>query len=539
VHEGNNSISVNGVGGIFEDSRGMLYIGSWAGGLITFNPGKETFKIYRHRAKDSTSVSNDIVQNFLESKNGIIWFSTLGGGVNAFDPVKEKFRAFTTKEGLCSNNVVSITADNNGDYWVGTQNGLSCFTPPRNPFNPGDSFHFRNYDKGDGLPGNTMALFAGYKDVDGKMFFGCEDAGLISFNPNELRDNDYIPPVYITDFSLFNKSVPPNDADGILKSRIESTKEITLSYNQNVISFDFAALNYVHPEKNKYAYRLVGFKKDWIYTDATKRFANYTNLDAGTYTFEVKASNNDGVWNETPATIKLIIRPPFWQTSWFRALMAVALIATAYGFYWYRLQHILRLQRIRNRIASDLHDDIGSTLNSISVYSEVAKNDSAKRDFSLNMIGESSRKVIDAMSDIVWTINPDNDSFEKIILRMRSLSYNLFRAKKIEFSFRADESLHGLKLSLEKRRNFYLIFKETINNLMKYSQAGRASVLLSLHSNTIALVVRDDGIGFDPTKKYNGNGLINMNRRAEEINAQLDIQSGEGIGTTVQLIFKA
>ena len=119
----------------------------------------------------------------------------------------------------------------------------------------------------------------------------------------------------------------------------------------------------------------------------------------------------------------------------------------------------------------------------------------------MNMIGESSRKVIDAMSDIVWTINPDNDSFEKIILRMRSLSYNLFRAKKIEFSFRADESLHGLKLSLEKRRNFYLIFKETINNLMKYSQAARASVLLTHHSNTIALVVRDDGIGFDPTKK--------------------------------------
>ena len=184
VHEGGNSISTNSVGLIFEDSRGMFYIAS-SGGLITFNPGNEMFKIYRHRAHDSTTVSNDIAENFLESKNGIIWFCTLGGGVNAFDPVTEKFRAFTTKDGLCSNDVVTITADDNGNYWLGTQNGLSCFTPPKNPFDPKDSFHFRNYDKGDGLPDNKMNLFAGYKDADGTMFFGCQDAGLISFHPNK------------------------------------------------------------------------------------------------------------------------------------------------------------------------------------------------------------------------------------------------------------------------------------------------------------------------------------------------------------------
>ena len=153
-----------------------------------------------------------------------------------------------------------------------------------------------------------------------KFISGALDAGLIYFNPGELKDNDYIPPVYITDLKLFNKSVQPNDADSILKSRIELTKEITLSYNQNVISFEFAALNYFHPEKNQYAYKLESFNKDWIYTDASKRFANYTNLDAGEYTFKVKASNNDGVWSPVIASIKLIITPPFWQTWWFRTL---------------------------------------------------------------------------------------------------------------------------------------------------------------------------------------------------------------------------
>jgi two-component system sensor histidine kinase UhpB len=197
------------------------------------------------------------------------------------------------------------------------------------------------------------------------------------------------------------------------------------------------------------------------------------------------------------------------------------------------------LQNIRNRIASDLHDDIGSTLNSISVYSEVAKNDPDKKEYSLNMIGESSRKVIDAMSDIVWTINPENDSFENIILRMRSLAYNLLRAKDIEFTFKADETLNHLKLSLEKRRNFYLIFKEALNNLIKYSHAKRVQISLLHHSNAITLMIRDDGLGFDATKKYNGNGLTNIRNRAKEINAQLAIESGKNIGTSIQLTFNS
>ncbi len=539
VHAGNNSISVNSVGDIFKDSRGILYIGSFPGGLITFNPENEKFKIYRHKVNDSTTVSNDIVQNFLEAKNGIIWFCTLGGGVNAFDPATEKFRAFTTKDGLCSNDVVSITADDNGHYWLGTQNGLSCFSPPMNPFNPKDSFHFRTYDKGDRLPDNKMATFAGYKDTDGKMYFGIQDAGMIAFHPDDLKDNAYLPPIYITDFKLFNQSIQPNDADSILKSPIELTKDITLSYDQNIISFEFAALNYLHPEKNRYAYKLEPFNKDWVYPDASKRFANFTNLDPGEYILKVRGSNNDELWNQVEASLKLIITPPYWQTWWFRVLLALAAASAVYGFYRYRLNNILQLQNIRNKIAADLHDDIGSTLNSISVYSEVAKKDPVRQTHALNMIGESSRKVIDAMSDIVWTINPDNDSFEKIVLRMRSLCYNLLRAKKIDCTFRANENLNSLKLSLEERRNFYLIFKEALNNLVKYSGAARVLVSLDRGSNNLILLIRDDGIGFDTDQKYNGNGLINMKKRAKEMNAQLLIESGPGMGTSIQLNFKA
>jgi ligand-binding sensor domain-containing protein/two-component sensor histidine kinase len=538
VHEGKNGISTNSVGGIFESSKGLLYIGSWNGGLITFNPDKESFKIYKHKSSNPNSPSGDIAANFLESKKGIIWFCTNGGGINAFDPVTEKFRAFTTKDGLCSNNVMSIVSDNYGSYWLGTQNGLSCFTPPEDPFDSKYHFCFRNYSKSDGLPDNRMALFSAYKDVDGKLYFGTEYAGFYCFRPELLKDNTYVPPVYITGLKIFNKNIRPHDADSILKMPVEQTKEITLSYKQNDISLEFTGLNYIHPEKNKYAYKLKGYNKDWINTDASKRFANYTNLDPGDYTFLVKASNNDGIWNETPASVHLIITPPFWETWWFRSLLIAIVVVVIFGIYRYRLQEIIKLQSIRNKISADLHDDIGSTLNSISIYSEVAKQDSSNYANALEMIGEASRKVIDAMSDIVWTINPENDSFENIVLRMRSLAFNLMRAKNIEFSFHASESLNNIKLSMEKRRNFFLIFKEAINNLIKYSDATLVSIQLVAEGQFVKLTIHDNGKGFDPTLPVNGNGLISMNRRAKEMKANFEIHSSAGEGTHTELLIK-
>lgn len=331
----------------------------------------------------------------------------------------------------------------------------------------------------------------------------------------------------------------PNDSTGILKTFIDETKEIKLSYKQNIVSFAFAGLNYFHSEKNQYAYKLKGFDKDWIYTDATKRFATYTNLDPGDYTFEVKGSNNDGLWNETPTLLHIIITPPFWQTWWFYTLCALAFAFIFYAIYWYRLQQVIKLQHIRNKISGDLHDDIGSTLNSISVYSEVAKQDASKHAHALEMIGESSRKIIDAMSDIVWTINPENDSFENIILRMRSLAFNLFRTKSIEFTFRADESLNNLKLSMENRRNFFLIFKEAVNNIVKYAEAAGVSIQLVYVDSFIKLIIHDNGKGFDTAQHSNGNGLNSMKRRAKEMKAKFQIESSAGNGTNIKLIMKS
>jgi signal transduction histidine kinase len=214
------------------------------------------------------------------------------------------------------------------------------------------------------------------------------------------------------------------------------------------------------------------------------------------------------------------------------------LILSFFVYRTYTARQALRLNEIRNKIAGDLHDDIGSTLNSISIYSEVARKNDENHDEALEMIGNASREVIDAMSDIVWTINAENDSFEKIIFRMKSLAFNLFRAKNIEFTFHADEILNEKKLTLEQRRNFYLLFKEAVNNLVKYAHAKRASITLTYENNRIRLSVKDDGDGFDMSQENTGNGLKNMKRRADEMNAAFKIDSLPGSGTHLELILK-
>jgi two-component system, NarL family, sensor histidine kinase UhpB len=201
-----------------------------------------------------------------------------------------------------------------------------------------------------------------------------------------------------------------------------------------------------------------------------------------------------------------------------------------------RVRNKLKLQTLRNKIASDLHDDVGSTLSSIAIFSEVAQQQSKEVVPMLNTISDSARNMLDAMADIVWTINPENDQFEKIILRMRNFSYELLGAKKIDFEFDADESSGKMKLPMDVRKNLYLIFKEATNNMVKYSEASKASFKIKGEKNNLTLLIRDNGKGFDINAESTGNGLKNMRKRAEEIGARLLIESIPGSGTTIQLM---
>jgi two-component system sensor histidine kinase UhpB len=216
--------------------------------------------------------------------------------------------------------------------------------------------------------------------------------------------------------------------------------------------------------------------------------------------------------------------------------LGLVLILVSLGYRTYRTRQLLKLQTLRNRIAIDLHDDVGSTLSSISIFSEIAKEQSSEVSPMLEQIGDSSRKMLDAMADIVWTINPENDHFEKIILRMKSFAYELLGAKKIHFEFEADENVSKIKLPMDVRRNLYLIFKEATNNMVKYAEADKASFSISGNKEKLTMFIRDNGKGFDVNKESQGNGLKNMKKRAQEIGANLLIESEIETGTTLQLI---
>ena len=301
------------------------------------------------------------------------------------------------------------------------------------------------------------------------------------------------------------------------------------------------SLSQLYDTTGRYKLALEHYKKAMVLRDTLfnqEKNKEFTRKEMN-YEFEKKEAATKAEFDKQMAVADVELKKQKLLKNFFIGGLALLLILSYFVYNNFRTANKLKLQNIRNKIASDLHDDVGSTLNSISVYSEVTKQKSPTVVDELEQIGDASRKIIEVMSDIVWTINPNNDTFENIISRMSTLAYNLLKAKNIEHTFQADESLNETKLSLESRRNFYLIFKEALNNLVKYSNATRASILLTRENGMIKLSVRDNGIGFDVTQTSKGNGLLNMKNRADEMKAQLKIESEKGSGTNVELIFKA
>lgn len=537
IYDGPDQLSKDFIVSLYSDKRGVLWIAG-ANGLFLFNTRSGEIKIFKHDDANPRSLSHNQPISFFDGESGKMWIGTEGGGLNVFDKKTETFYAYTVKDGLPGNTVYGILDDDKGNLWLSTNKGLCRFTPPTST---SDKPVCRNYNMSDGLPSNESNYNTSVKGDDGSLYFGTT-AGLVSFKPEQIKDNPFKPPVIITDFTVHNKSVLAGDSTKILQVPIDETKELKLSYRHNDISFTFAALNYVLPEKNQYAYKLEGYDKEWVHTDASKRFVSYTNLDAGEYILKVKASNNDGVWNETPAEIKLIIRPPYWQTWSFKLLCVVVAGMIMFVIFHNRMQKLREIRRIRNKIASDLHDDLGATLSSISIMSELVnqqvRDQSPQASSLLEKIGSSSRNMIESVNDMVWAINPQNDSFENIIKRMRTFASEILGAKDIAFHFDFDKNILQSKLKMEIRRNLYLIFKEAVNNVAKYSQAANAFVMIWNRENNLKMTIRDDGSGFEINTVKAGNGLMNMQQRAGIMKARFNLESIPGKGTTIELEFK-
>jgi len=554
---------------IFADSKDNIWIGYGSMATDRYNKQTKRFSHYKHNPLDSASISSNIVFSFYEDSKGNLWLGSWAGGLSYFDYKKESFKTFTDKDGLVSTTVFSIVEDNSGYLWLGTRNGLSRFDP--------GSKTFTNYDYKDGLQGNVFAAGhrergAHFKGRDGTLYFGGSN-GFNFFNPLELKPNSYKAPILITQFKVFDKLV----------KGANELEEIVLKYDQNYFSFEFSSLSFYNPAKNQYAYKLEGVDKDWVFC-GSRHYAAFTNINPGKYIFRVKGTNNDGVWNEKGAYITIIINPPWWRTWWAYAMYILGIVVMIWLFTWFRsrslktenlrlekkvIQRTTELERSieekyelnkkiesqqallneRLRISRELHDDIGSTLGSISIYSEVAKKRTESKEDTnevLSKIGLASRELIDKISDIVWSLNPDNESFEQLQNRMMAFAAMILAPRNILYNFAAEEELKNLYLTSEQRKNIFLIYKEALYNIVKYAGCKNVHILLAVQKNCLAMMIRDDGKGFDVSVVttngvvhkegyFGGNGIKNMKARAEDMNALLSIDSKVNGGTTVQL----
>lgn len=312
----------------FEDHDGAIWIGTRGGGLYRLDKETDKFRVYKNDSSDAYSLNNNSVMGIYQDEKNTLWLGTFGGGLNAMVREKDgnvKFYNYTEKDGLPNNVIYGILPDAHGNLWLSTNNGICKFTPPRD-FNASSPLKIHSYDVNDGLPTNEFNSGSYCKTRNGWMYFGCSE-GLVAFHPDSLKDNSHIPPVYITSFKVFEKEFP-SDTSILYK------KSITLSYSQSFFSFEFTGLDYSLPMKNQYAYKMEGFDKDWIYS-GHRRYASYTNLDPGNYIFHVKASNNDGVWNEQGTELNLIITPPWWKTWWFRiSVLLVTIFSVIFYIRW-------------------------------------------------------------------------------------------------------------------------------------------------------------------------------------------------------------
>ncbi|OIN56944.1 sensor histidine kinase [Arsenicibacter rosenii] len=507
-------------GSMLADRQHRIWIHTFEG-LFLFDPDRNMLRKLRLKtARPVIQTSDRLQSSFHVDRQGRIWQSGIGFVVCA-DSNGHVLSTYLLENGLLADHVFGIQDDNRGHIWMMTDNMLHELDPATG--------RFRYYDKGNGLIEKAVFMPSAITvNRQGELFFGFQGA----FNyvhPDRLRRNSLPPPVVVTGVRVNNQR------------RIWHPGEtLALHPGETTLTVEFAALNFSRAQHNRYTYQLTGFDRKPVDTDNQQ--ATYTNLAPGHYALVIKAANNDGVWNTTGLTIPVEVIPAYYQTWWFTLLIIALLAGAGYLAYRYRSQQKARIEAIRNRIAKDLHDDMGSTLSSIRIFSDVLQlqlTGSAPEAIPvLQRISQSATSLSESMQDIIWTIRTHQDTLDDVVIRMREFGLKMAEARDIAFRMDVMESFQPLKPDMAQRRNLYLIFKESINNAIKYAQCTAINVDLRVIHGQLQLTIQDNGQGFDPATVREGNGLQNLRQRALEINGTLSIESVRGQGTTIRLMAK-
>ncbi|MET0635363.1 MAG: two-component regulator propeller domain-containing protein [Chitinophagaceae bacterium] len=497
-----------------------LWVGTFSHGIYRVDLHKTPKGLHPKRMQqilDSNSNYNRFLTLMADDK-GRIWAGTRFHGVYVYE-VNEKTAVKKLElgmtQGLGNNSITSLTQVPGGDTWIGTSTGFDRYTEN----NSGAkivrlSRHYRFNNSINQLMSDSANLWA------------ATDVGAIRIHLT--GEKSYRFPTYFKDIT-FPDSV---------RHLFTTDTTLLLKPAENSFSVTFTAPFYINEQQTLYYYRLLhGGPADWIEA-RTNHSINFNSLRSGRYTLELRSIPFNGQSDYLVSRLSFIIQTPFYRSTGFILLLFITGMLLVYLIYQYRINELKKLFIVRDNISRNLHDEIGATLSSINIYSDVARNKVDKKSevrSLLDKIYAGSGQVMENMNDIVWYVNPKNDSWDDILVRMREFAIPILEAKNIDVSFIADEKLLHQKLSMQQRQNIYYIFKEAVNNAAKYSQATRVEISLIRTGVWLVLSIEDNGIGFPEGLVRKGNGMTNMKRRAQLLGTSLTIDSGPGVGTTVKL----
>ncbi len=569
---GNSIFDTENIHCLIETSTGDLLAGTMDGLYQIKNPyGTPSITRYQYNQKDSLSLSNNLVVSLFEDHKKQIWVGTIGGGLNLFDPQKEQFKRFSEHDGLPENTIRSITEDKNNDLWISTNLGIARLNY--------ETFEIKSYGGKTIQQMGEFLISSSTTDNLGNVYFGASN-GFIRFNPNEITENKNIPPVYFSNFRLFNKTVEIGKKNSPLKKHISLTNEIELEHKQSVFSIDFVALNYTEPGQNQYAYYLEGLEPDWNYSGHTNS-ATYTNLNPGKYTFKVKASNNDGKWNNTPTTLIIDVNPPAWATWWAFSIYLVLLSLIFYSII--RLiqnraieQEQIRAERIQNQNLQELKDrklkfftnishEIRTPLSLIItpleelLHTPGLSNDIKKK---IRYAGDNSKFLLKLVNQLLDFRKLDNSMMELRVCKTsinqlveQIIALHKLRAeeKEIELVFEPLETDLNFPVDTDKVEK---IIHNLLSNAVKFSP-DNSLIFIRVNENKaseqLIFEVIDHGPGIEPdqipliferfyqgTSAFNkggtGIGLALCKELAEIHKGQLEVESVKGEGCNFKLI---
>ena len=521
------------------DHKKRVWLGYWEAGLYMLD--SSGLKHFGNR----DGLTSRMIRGLFEDRSGNIWIATRDKGVFRYDG--KTFRDFSKQNVLESNWIRCITQDSRGRMWFGTAHGLSMY----------DGKMWRNYHS---LPGLLIDdVNCVYPLSSDTILFGTSGSLFLYRYPGENKEQN-LSTIYIKNVTQGECQIGTlphfpvithfDDIYRFLTSSISYPALNPLHFSHNELIIEIAGVQFQKSQELRYSYKLVGLDSSWT-TPGRHTLVNYRNLPPGRYTFLAKTKVN-GIWNSVPASLSFTIMTPYWQKFWFIGLMAllgILLIVTMTSLVnRYRYKQLLRLAQLRSDIASDLHDDIGSALSSISIYSELArrevKNNPAHAARFSERVENISRNLMDSMNDIIWSINPGNETLADVMLRMEEFVVGLLEAKGMEVYLKTPENIPNIAFDLHTRHNLLLIFKEITNNTARHSGATKAVIEMEVAGPDstkkkspymLRIIFSDNGQGFDTMRESEGNGLRNIKKRSEDIGGKLVVTSRVGKGTKMEL----